>query len=195
MLLLDPRRLNVSAALRAVPDAPLWYFTVDQRPYDDARVHIKPPLVRTWNDYNVVLRSAWFWRQIPSTFALLFERDSFFCAAPTLGLRFFLDEMIQYEYVFVGAPWNNSAWWCKAKGRCVGNSGLSLFNVRLTASLLPNRSKTPYKVDSSLHRRAARAKLALPPNELAEKFSMERSTKRWFVPFGCHKHRCCRTEY
>lgn len=194
MLVVDPRIVDLGPVLSAVPTVPVWYFTNHSGLFGahHPRVRYLPTPARTWQDYNRVLRSAWFWRQLPVPYALLFERDSFFCKHPTFSLPFFLREMVEYRYVLMGAPWRDEHWWCRLKGRCVGNSGLSLLNVDSVVQLLPNRSDTAYKLDSSLHRRAVAAHLPLPPNEIAEKFSME-STRRaaWFTPFGCHKRRCC----
>ena len=194
MVILDPRRLDLSAALLAIPYVTVLYYTVNHHQlYNGSdRVKIMPGFVQTWNDYNIVLRSAWFWKTLPTEFMLLFEQDAFFCKHPTFHINFFIREMIQYKYPIMGAPWKDKMWWCRLKGRCVGNSGLSLWNVRMIIPLLPNESKSAYKLDSSLHRRAVNAKLLLPPNEIAEKFSFETTRgKRWFVPFGCHKRVCC----
>ena len=53
-----------------------------------------------------------------------------FCVKPTLPIEFFIAEMVEYDYTLLGAPWIDSTRWCMQHGRCSGNSGLSLWNVR-----------------------------------------------------------------
>ena len=62
-----------------------------------------------------------------------------FCVKPTLPIEFFIAEMVEYDYTLLGAPWIDSTRWCMQHGRCSGNSGLSLWNVR-TMEALARRS-------------------------------------------------------
>ncbi len=67
---------------------------------------------------------------IPTPLVLLFEADVRFCKRPTLPISFFLAEMVEYEYTLLGAPWMDGQAWCRQRGRCSGNSGLSLWSTR-----------------------------------------------------------------
>ena len=97
---------------------------------------------------------------------------------------------------YFGAPWpdnDKAIWWCKTKGRCVGNSGLSLWNATLTGEVLGPRDADSFgPIDSHVHQRLATQQRPVPPSEVAEKFAMEYTARRtYFTPFGCHKVLCC----
>lgn len=125
-----------------------------------------------------------------------------FCVKPTLPIEFFIAEMVEYDYTLLGAPWIDSTRWCMQHGRCSGNSGLSLWNVRTMEALArrsvewrSNHSKltaTNWEIDAHAHALIVQNGGRLPPTELAEKFSMEQTRRlAWFSPFGCHSQRCC----
>lgn len=198
MAVIDSRPVpSLGRALIAVPQAPVWYFTIPANfgIYGHDRVKYIACNSSTKLQYNRMLKNRWFWDQFTTRLVLLFEKDTSFCARPTLTISFFVAEMVEYDYALLGAPWLDDAYWCRVKGRCSGNSGLSIWSVAPMQRFAREGGRSSAaKIDSFMHAIfAGRAGVdRLPPTELAEKFAMETTRRRaWFTPFGCHKSACC----
>ena len=186
--------LTIKAALHAVPDVPMWYYTAPENMFyiADPRIRYVETHVRTKTAYNHILRRVDFWRAIPAEFVLLFERDTIFCHRPAHRIAYFLRAMKTEGIAYLGALWPDTAWWCKTKGYCVGNSGLSLWNVNTTTALVDNRNDNQ-NIDFYMHRQVVRRKMPLPSSSFASLFSQElTSGNKTFRPFGCHEFQCCR---
>ncbi len=194
MIIIDNHLLDISQISNLL-EIKIRFYTNVTKPYTKKNIMFLPSLIHSWSDYNTVLRSNWFWKTMDTEYVLLMERDSILCKNPTFDLKYFLNQMIQYKYVILGAPWKNNQWWCISKGRCSGNTGLSILHVPSLVKLLPYTAKSAYKIDSSIHRRAVQKKLPLPPDEISEQFSMQYLRNVWFNPFGCHKIHCCKGSF
>lgn len=210
LLIVDPRPAPViHKALAAVPLVPLWYFTslANHGIYGHDRIVYRTTNVTSRWRYQRLLKSSAFWTMLPTEMVLLFEADVRFCNQPTFSVEHFVAEMIEYEYTLLGAPWFDDSGWCLHRGRCTGNSGLSLWNARSVRRLmgtleqwtLTNPIKahktgftTKYEIDAFVHQQIASQGGRYAPTELAEKFSMEHTRRlAWFTPFGCHSQSCC----
>ena len=98
---------------------------------------LSPWNVRAW--YNFLLQTPSFWHAFNTTSLLLFEADTRLCPQPDRNAASFT------RYLMVGAPQYAAGCFDKATGResdqnnthtCVGNSGLSLWNVKAMRSVL-----------------------------------------------------------
>ena len=94
---------------------------------------------RRW--YNTWLKSPEFWSLFSRPHLLLFEADSVLCPQPDVPLAWWLG-----RFAYVGGPWLPRASQCHVLGddgtpvaRCVGNSGLSLWNRALIEALQTRR--------------------------------------------------------
>ena len=98
---------------------------------------LSPWNVRAW--YNFLLLTPSFWHAFNTTSLLLFEADTRLCPQPDRNAASFA------RYLMVGAPQYAAGCFDKATGResdqknshnCIGNSGLSLWNVKAMRSVL-----------------------------------------------------------
>lgn len=84
-------------------------------------IHLKPP-VKNAHDYNKLLTNPNFWKQFKTEYVLIFQHDSGL-------LKEGIDEFINLDYDYYGAPWKDNAPWAR-KDRAAGNGGLSLRKVK-----------------------------------------------------------------
>ena len=82
-------------------------------------IHFDKLKIKHFQDYNNILTSNNFWRQLHYDKILIFQHDS-------MILRTGIEEFLDYNYV--GAPWFASAPWAR-KDRAGGNGGISIRDV------------------------------------------------------------------
>ena len=128
---------------------------------------VKRPLhLRTGHDYNRIMTSVPFWREMCNyERVLIFQHDSGL-------LREGIDEFLQWDYV--GAPWRVDMNWARAD-RKGGNGGLSLRNPKKALNLIERRSYDARYGNEDVffvhHLEEVGAKVA--PYEVCTRFSVE----------------------
>src|SRR5579862_7316426 len=85
---------------------------------DGITINCDSRLPTSTEEYSAFLMSCAFWRQFNTTFVLLFQSDSRFCASSPFGVATF----ISMNYDYIGAPWRTRP----EPDLPVGNGGLSL---------------------------------------------------------------------
>ena len=145
--------------------------------------------------YNRWLATPSFWQLFSQPWVLIFEADSVLCPSPTANIGAFL------QYAYVGAPWDrHSCHLLRADNRiatpqrCVGNSGLSLWNKSRAEQIARHRGHTfllqQYRQHVDLWASAELQTLwpqSVPTSELASRFSVETVYSGGYTPFGVHK--------
>jgi hypothetical protein len=109
-------------------------------------------------EYNDILLTSDFWKQVKGTKALIFQTDS-------LLLRGGIDEFLEYDYV--GAPWRKPK-----ENQWVGNGGLSLRTVSKMIEICENNPVTE-QIWEDIYFMKYMKGIGVADIETAMRFSME----------------------
>lgn len=141
--------------------------------------HIKNEPISTMDDYNKLLTSKRFWRNMPDK-VLIFQHDS-------MLLREGIEEFLEWDYV--GAPWQ-----FQEHG---GNGGLSLRDSKAMMTVLDKFEwdNTQGNEDVFFCNRLKELGMKLAPREVCSKFSCEsifqlrtlgaHAIDKWLTPIEC----------
>lgn len=125
-------------------------------------MHLMPKSIRTEHDYNVMMTSLDFWKNLPYDKVLIFQHDSKL-------LRTGIEEF--YDYDFIGAPLFHFPMPCM-------NGGLSFRSKDAMVALLNHYKWNPSRGNEDIFFCQQMAfssyrKFSLPSKEIAQKFSVE----------------------
>lgn len=112
----------------------------------NSNVPAGPPLKLTKSTYNQLRLAPSFWRAMPATWVLFFERDSILCGRDVPPLSHF----VSLGYDYLGAPWEASQtnFWCQELAdptECCCNSGLSLVHAPRMGAALGHMRRQPIR--------------------------------------------------
>ena len=124
----------------------------------------------TIKEYNNLLISRDFYKNIPTEIFLIFQTDSIICESN----KSLINNYLTYDYV--GAPW---------KDKSVGNGGLSLRKKSKMLEIINNCPYSNENEDIYFSRACSSTKINIPTFDIAKHFSVE--TVYDDLSFGVHK--------
>jgi hypothetical protein len=132
-------------------------------------------------DYNNLLTSEKFYEYIPTETFIVFQTDTMICPE----YKEYIHKFIEYDYDYVGAPWN----WDhdNRKNSNVGNGGLSLRKKSKMLEIINKESEDKKNlIEDVFFARSKVIDLYKPEPEEAFLFSIENIHGNNY-PFGCHQ--------